>query len=189
VIAYRFEVEEWGAGLLHYDADRLIDLEEPAQRTRTGTRDVAPAGASELAQRVTAFLRGAAIAFDDVDCSAAYDAYGLTDLERRMVEAVRTIPYGETASYREIAELAGQPRAFQAGSHSLMPVQTYLLSVCRRAAAARLRAPSAMMAPMSSMRLLVVMGSAPESSFWASPAMSSAPQPPGPGLPRQAPSV
>ena len=29
----------------------------------------------------------------------------------QLVEAVRTVPRGETASYREIAELAGHPRA------------------------------------------------------------------------------
>ena len=39
------------------------------------------------------------------------------------------------------------------------------------------------------MRLLVVAGSPPESSLTRSPARSTTPQPPGPGLPRQAPSV
>src|SRR5207247_630653 len=49
-------------------------------------------------------------------------------------------------------------------------------------ACARLRA-------VSSMRLLVVSASAPWSSVSRSPVCSSAAQPPGPGLPRQAPSV
>ena len=49
--------------------------------------------------------------FDDVDCTAAYAWFGLTEVERRMVEAVRAVPYGETASYREVAEMAGYPRA------------------------------------------------------------------------------
>ena len=111
MIAYRFEVPGWGAGLLHYDGDRLIDLEEPAPRTRTGTANAAPAGAAELVERIAAYLEGRCIAFGDVDCDAAYSWFGLTDLDVRMLEAVRTIPYGETASYREIAELAGHPRA------------------------------------------------------------------------------
>jgi methylated-DNA-[protein]-cysteine S-methyltransferase len=111
VIAYRFEVAGWGAGLLHYDGDCLIDLEEPASRTRTGTPSARPPGAQALARRVDAYLSGRAIDFGDVDCGAAYARFGLTELEVRMIEAVRTIPYGETASYREIAELAGHPRA------------------------------------------------------------------------------
>lgn len=111
MIAYRFEVPGWGAGLLHYDGDRLIDLEEPAPRTRTGTDSAAPAGAGALVERITAYLEGRCIAFADIDCDAAYSWFGLSALDVRMVEAVRTIPYGETASYREIAELAGHPRA------------------------------------------------------------------------------
>src|SRR5436309_9292352 len=39
------------------------------------------------------------------------------------------------------------------------------------------------------MRLLVVSGSPPDSSRSLSPTRSNTPQPPGPGLPRQAPSV
>ena len=37
MIAYAFAVPGWGAGLLHYEGAELIDLEEPAPRTRTGT--------------------------------------------------------------------------------------------------------------------------------------------------------
>ena len=111
MIAYRFEVEGWGAGLLHYDGDHLIDLEEPAPRTRTGTPKARPRGAHALAKRIDAYLKGRAIDFRDIDCRPAYARFGLTELEVRMIEAVRTIPFGETASYREIAELAGHPRA------------------------------------------------------------------------------
>src|SRR5713226_8562869 len=53
----------------------------------------------------------------------------------------------------------------------------------------RLSASSAAIAAISSMRLLVVCASPPLSSFWWSPKASTAPQPPGPGLPEQAPSV
>ena len=111
MIAYRFEVAGWGAGLLHYDGDVLVDLEEPAPRTRTGTPRASPPRAAEIAERIATYLAGGAGDFRDVDCAPAYARFGLTDLEVRMVEAVRSVPYGETASYREIAELAGHPRA------------------------------------------------------------------------------
>src|SRR6516162_2442203 len=55
--------------------------------------------------------------------------------------------------------------------------------------AGRFSASSAAMAAISSMRLLVVAPSPPLSSRSCGPARSTAPQPPGPGLPLQAPSV
>ena len=45
------------------------------------------------------------------------------------------------------------------------------------------------MAAMSSMRLLVVAASAPDTSLRCVAGDQQAAQPPGPGLPRQAPSV
>jgi methylated-DNA-[protein]-cysteine S-methyltransferase len=111
VIAHRFEVAGWGAGVLHLDGDAPIDLEEPAEQTRTGTTEAPPAAAILLADRITAYLQGERDDFADVACEAACAWFGLTDLDRRMVAAVRTIPRGETASYREVAELAGRPRA------------------------------------------------------------------------------
>ena len=48
---------------------------------------------------------------------------------------------------------------------------------------------SAWITAVSSMRLLVVAASPPESSRLWGPYIKIAPQPPGPGLPEQAPSV
>src|SRR3984957_20855991 len=70
-----------------------------------------------------------------------------------------------------------------------MPLITYCESVCTVAIEGRFRAVSPMMAAISSMRLLVVAGSDPDSSLREPFQLSSTPQPPGPGLPRQAPSV
>ena len=50
-------------------------------------------------------------------------------------------------------------------------------------------ASSAVITPVSSIRLLVVWASPPESSLRNSPYWRMAPHPPGPGLPEQAPSV
>ena len=52
-----------------------------------------------------------------------------------------------------------------------------------------LPAQTAVMTAVSSMRLLVVSRSPPDSSFWWGPYIRMAPHPPGPGLPEQAPSV
>src|SRR5690348_6386421 len=64
-----------------------------------------------------------------------------------------------------------------------------MLSVWSRTWQGFFSASSPRMAASSSMRLLVVSGSPPASSRSLSPMRRSTPQPPGPGLPRHAPSV
>src|SRR3954462_13322660 len=64
-----------------------------------------------------------------------------------------------------------------------------MLSVWSLTRHGRFSASSPFIAATSSMRLLVVSGSPPASSRSLSPMRSSTPQPPGPGLPRHAPSV
>jgi hypothetical protein len=85
--------------------------------------------------------------------------------------------------------LVRQPFARQRAIHSSTPRLTYCESVVSATAHGRLSASSPAIAAMSSMRLFVVIASPPLSSRSRSPSRSSAPQPPGPGLPRQAPSV
>ena len=70
-----------------------------------------------------------------------------------------------------------------------MPFCTYSESVCRSTREGFFSASSAEIAAISSMRLLVVSGSPPQSSLRCSPEIRIAPQPPGPGFPEQAPSV
>ena len=81
------------------------------------------------------------------------------------------------------------PFAFQPRIHSVMPFITYCESVCRITSHGCLSAPRASITAVSSMRLLVVERSPPKSSRSWPPHSSSAPQPPGPGLPLHAPSV
>src|SRR4029079_4593523 len=64
-----------------------------------------------------------------------------------------------------------------------------MLSVWSRTRHGRFKASSPLIAARSSIRLLVVSGSPPDSSRSLAPIRASPPQPPGPGLPRQAPSV
>src|ERR1700754_2807226 len=70
-----------------------------------------------------------------------------------------------------------------------MPFCTYCESVCTIALHGRFKASSAAITAISSIRLFVVFASPPNSSFSWSPKRRMAPQPPGPGLPLQAPSV
>src|SRR5690606_34237780 len=82
-----------------------------------------------------------------------------------------------------------QPFRFQPCIQLWTPFLTYWLSVCRSTAQGRVRALSASMAAVSSILLLVVSASPPFNSLRCRPNCRIAPQPPGPGLPEQAPSV
>ncbi len=84
------------------------------------------------------------------------------------------------ASCRRCASRCASSR----GSSSMMPLRRYSLSVCRSTVHGRFSASSAAIAAISSMRLLVVCGSPPFSSFSCSPKVRIAPQPPGPGIAR-----
>ena len=81
------------------------------------------------------------------------------------------------------------PAAFQRGTHSVIPRWTYCESVDRRTRLGRVSAASPSIAAVNSMRLLVVSPTPPDSRRSLSRQRSSAAQPPGPGLPVQAPSV
>src|SRR5579864_9762725 len=82
-----------------------------------------------------------------------------------------------------------QPLRCQLWIQRVIPSRTYWLSVLSRTAHGRFNASRPLMAAISSIRLLVVSGSPPDSSRSLCPMRSNTPQPPGPGLPRHAPSV
>src|SRR6266568_6234203 len=80
------------------------------------------------------------------------------------------------------------PFLIQPGSHSLIPLTRYWESVVMTTRQGRLRVESPSMAAVSSIRLLVVSGALPARSFSFPCQRRMHPQPPGPGLPLQAPS-
>src|SRR5580658_3479131 len=82
-----------------------------------------------------------------------------------------------------------QLRRTQPVCQRVMPLRTYSLSVCSTTLHGRFSASNAAAAAVSSMRLLVVLGSAPLSSRSWPRVRRMAPQPPGPGFGLQPPSV
>src|SRR5947199_7275778 len=63
-----------------------------------------------LAGRMKRYFAGRRVALDDV----AIDLSWCTPFQRAAVDALRSIPYGETATYGEVAALAGHPNAQRA---------------------------------------------------------------------------
>jgi methylated-DNA-[protein]-cysteine S-methyltransferase len=98
-----YEVEGWGVGELVL-ADELVAWHELPHDLRAAT------GEHLLVERVRAYFGGASEAFEDVELELDW----CTPFQRAAVEAMRAIPYGETATYGEVAALAGHPNAQRA---------------------------------------------------------------------------
>ena len=60
------------------------------------------------------------------------DMSGYPSFTRRLLAAVRQIPYGKTCSYREIAAAAGSPRSWRAAGQALKANRHPLLIPCHR---------------------------------------------------------
>jgi methylated-DNA-[protein]-cysteine S-methyltransferase len=67
-------------------------------------------GGEALGERFSAYFAGEPESFDDV----LLDLDGCTAFHRSLVEALRSVPYGETVTYGELAALAGSPNAQRA---------------------------------------------------------------------------
>jgi methylated-DNA-[protein]-cysteine S-methyltransferase len=66
--------------------------------------------ADQFVHRIRAYFGGARESFADV----ALELDGWTPFQIAVLETLRKVPYGEIVSYRELAELAGYPRAQRA---------------------------------------------------------------------------
>jgi methylated-DNA-[protein]-cysteine S-methyltransferase len=80
----------------------------PAKHARVGRGSAAKA--EQLVHRLHAYFEGDQVDFQDVEV----DVDGWTPFQLDVVRALRVIPYGEVVSYRELAQLAGYPRAQRA---------------------------------------------------------------------------
>ena len=109
----RYAIEEWGVGELVYE-DGLLVWHELPRPGKAGTD-----GDDPLAQRLRRYFGGERVSFDDVPL----DLEWCSPFQRDVLDAMRRIPYGETATYGEVAALAGRPNAqravgsFCAGNH------------------------------------------------------------------------
>jgi O-6-methylguanine DNA methyltransferase len=127
-----YAVEGWGVGEVWLDEGLLAWHEHPrpaAVRTdiNGGTHDH-----TALLDRFRAYFAGATDSFADVEL----DLEWCTVFQRRVVEAMRSIPYGETATYGEVAALAGYPNAGRAVGSVCAGNRFALVVPCHRVVAA-----------------------------------------------------
>lgn len=83
---------------------------------------------AELALEIERYFDG-----QPVDLSRwPVDLSQMTPFQRRVLEAARTIPAGQTRSYRQVAEMIGRPRAARAVGQALGANPAPLLVPCHR---------------------------------------------------------
>ena len=120
-----YAVEGWGVGEIASVESMLVWHELPASRGE-------PSGEHPLADRVRSYFGGARDEFTDVPLELDW----CTPFQRRVVEALRSIPYGETATYGEVAALAGHPNAQRAVGSVCAANRFSLIVPCHRVVAA-----------------------------------------------------
>jgi O-6-methylguanine DNA methyltransferase len=98
---------------------------EKPERSRSSMRD------AELERRLradfTAYFRGR-----KVDFNYAIDVERYTPFQKAVWAEMREIPYGETRSYRWIAEKVGKPRAYRAVGNACGKNPLLIIQPCHR---------------------------------------------------------
>lgn len=82
----------------------------------------------ELRERLVRYLSGSPDDFSDVRVAARWT----TPFQQQVVAQLRRVPYGETVSYRELAERAGRPKAARAVGQVMATNPVPLLVPCHR---------------------------------------------------------
>jgi methylated-DNA-[protein]-cysteine S-methyltransferase len=120
-----YEVDGWGVGELGLDRGLVAWHELPL-------RDGSGSGSHPLADRFRNYFAGEPDVFSDVELELAW----CTPFQRRVVDTIRSIPYGETATYGEVAALAGHPNAQRAVGSVCAANRFAVVVPCHRVVAA-----------------------------------------------------
>ena len=133
-----YEAPGWGVGRLWLVDGRLVEHELPAPHRDAANPHQAPGhraapGADEpLGRRFAAYFAGVRDDFGDVELDLAW----CSPFQRAVAEAMRAIPYGEVATYGEVAALAGHPGAQRAAGTFCARNRLALVLPCHRVVAA-----------------------------------------------------
>jgi methylated-DNA-[protein]-cysteine S-methyltransferase len=127
-----YEVDRWGMGELGLADDVVVWHELPVPPQVYTVVDVGVHLHTPVLDRIRGYLSGARDDFSDVEL----DLEWCTPFQRAAVEAMRSIPYGEVATYGEVAALAGHPNAQRAVGSVCAANRFALFVPCHRVVAA-----------------------------------------------------
>ncbi len=85
-------------------------------------------GWESLIKKVKEYFAGKKVDF--IDCQLNLDNY--TNFQKKVLQIVKEIPYGEIRSYKEAAEAAGYPRAYRAVGNTMRNNPLPLIIPCHR---------------------------------------------------------
>jgi methylated-DNA-[protein]-cysteine S-methyltransferase len=87
---------------------------------------------SWLVERLRQYLSGQHVEFDDVPLQLDH----LSRFQQRVVRHCRAIPYGQTRSYKQLAEASGSPRAARAVGNTMATNRYPIIVPCHRVVSA-----------------------------------------------------
>ena len=148
----RYAADGWGVGELLVHGNVLVEHTFPSRHRRLSLPGGAPLGGastpevtvsgnpsrechafvSDLCQRFRVHLGGAATRYGDV----ALDVNGLSAFQRELLDAARSVSWGEVVTYGGLAALAGRPRAARAAGTFCAESRLSLVVPCHRVVAA-----------------------------------------------------
>ena len=124
VTEVRYEADGWGVGTILIEDGVVLWHELPAPG--------APKGRHALAERLRGYFAGEPVSFADVEL----DLEWCTPFQRAVAETLRSVSYGETVTYGELAALAGHPNAQRAAGTFCAGNRLPLFLPCHRVVAA-----------------------------------------------------
>lgn len=153
-VMHRYAVPGWGIGEIEVNLpDRVLVAHRlPSRQRRPSRRAGGPQGGastpevtvasnasqesddfvSDLCRRFAAHLAGTPVAYDDVLVAPE----GMSPFQLELLDAVRSVGWGEVVTYGGLAALAGRPRAARAAGTFCATNRLSLVVPCHRVVAA-----------------------------------------------------
>lgn len=127
-----YSVAGWGSGELAFSRGVVLWHELPAAPQVSTDGDGGVHSHTAFLDRIRSYLAGSRDDFGDVELDLTW----CSPFQRAAVDAIRAIPYGEVATYGEVAALAGHPNAQRAVGSVCAANRFALFVPCHRVVAA-----------------------------------------------------
>ena len=108
-----------------YKEDAICESEKMVQPSNSIVKNN---NYQDLIQKIIDYFNGAKVDFRECPVNLT----GYTTFQKKVLLTVKEIPYGQTLSYREVAEFAGYPKAYRAVGTTMKHNHIPLIIPCHR---------------------------------------------------------